>query len=316
MRKEIIFELQSPYRDTMRITVYRFGDLDNRDCEKSIAIVGATRGNESQQMYNCSQIIAKLKILEEKGFIAKGKSIAVIPTVNNFSMNIEKRFWAMDNTDINRMFPGYNLGETTQRIAYSVFEYVKDYDFGIHFTSHYRPGKFIPHVRMMHTGYEDTELAGDFGLPYIYVRNSKPYDTTTLNYNWQIWGTHAFSLYLGATARINEDAGYMAVDAVLRFLKAQEIITDTDTLVKEGEKSQLIQSRNIVSVRISNAGVLHKCVHVDDRVSSGDLLGYILDPYEGTILQTLYSPVRGRIFFTAYGPYEYEGSLVFRVVRE
>lgn len=316
MKKENVFVLQSPYRDTMRITAYRFGDTDNADCEKSLAIVGATRGNEAQQMYNCSQIIAKLKILEEKGFIAQGKSIVVIPTVNNFSMNIEKRFWAMDNTDINRMFPGYDKGETTQRIAYHVFEYVKDYEYGIHFTSHYRPGKFIPHVRMMHTGYEDCEMAKDFGLPYVYTRNSKPYDTTTLNYNWQIWGTHAFSLYLGATARINEEAGYQAVDAVMRFLKAHDIITGTDTILKDGEQSRLIQSRNVVSVRISNAGVLHKCVHVNAHVESGDLLGYILDPYEGKILQALYSPVKGRVFFTAYGPYEYEGSLVFRVVKE
>ena len=35
-------------------------------------------------------------------------------------MNIGKRFWSADNTDINRMFPGYNLGETTQRIAAGV----------------------------------------------------------------------------------------------------------------------------------------------------------------------------------------------------
>lgn len=313
MKKEIIFSLQSPYRDTMRITAFKFGDYENPNSEKSMAIVGATRGNEAQQMYNCSQIIARLKKLEIEGKIEEGKSIVVIPTVNNFSMNIEKRFWAMDNTDINRMFPGYDQGETTQRIAYSVFEYVKDYEFGIHFTSHYRPGRFTPHVRMMHTGYEDTELAKDFGLPYIYVRNSKPYDTTTLNYNWQIWETHAFSIYVGGTARIKERAGDLAVEAVERFLAKQGIL---NVDVDDGEDSRLIQSRDVVSVRISKAGVFHKCAHVNDYVNSGDILGYIMDPYDGSILQKLYSPVDGRIFFTAYGPYEYEGSLVFRVAKE
>ena len=314
MKKEVIFKLESPYRDDMRITAYTFGDYESSDCEKSLAIVGATRGNETQQMFNCSQIIAKLKVLEAEGCIAKGKSIVVIPTVNNFSMNIEKRFWAMDNTDINRMFPGYDLGETTQRIAHYVFEYVKDFEYGIHFTSHYIPGRFIPHVRMMHTGFEDTEIAKDFGLPYVYVRKSKPYDTTTLNYNWQIWGTHAFSLYIGATARIKEAAAEIAVEAVIRFLFSKGIIINTD--VKEGEKSRLIQSRNVVAVRTTTAGILYKNKHVDDYVKSGDLLGTIIDPYEGTVLEKLYSPVNGRVFFSAYGPYEYEGSLVFRVVKE
>ncbi len=315
MKKEIIFELSSPYRDNMRITAYRFSG-GGENPEKTMAIVGATRGNEAQQMYNCSQIIARLKTIEEKGLISEGKEIVVIPTVNNFSMNIEKRFWAIDNTDINRMFPGYNLGETTQRIAYSVFEYVKDFKYGIHFTSHYRPGRFIPHVRMMHTGYEDTEMAQDFGLPCVYVRNSKPYDTTTLNYNWQIWETHAFSLYFGATARINEEAGLMAAETVLRFMKKQGIIKDAERPLMEGEESRLVRSRDIVSVRTAVSGVLHKSLHVNAEVESGNLLGYILDPYEGSVLQPLYSPVKGRVFFTAYCPYEYEGSMVFRIARE
>lgn len=314
MKKEIIFELPSPYRDNMRITAFVFGDTENPDCEKSLAIVGATRGNEHQQMYNCSQIISKLKILEEEGKIAEGKSIAVIPTVNNFSINVEKRFWAMDNTDINRMFPGYNLGETTQRIAYYVFEYVKDYEFGIHFTSHYRAGKFIPHVRMMHTGYEDTETAKAFGLPYVYVRNSKPYDTTTLNYNWQIWNTKAFSLYVGATERIDIEGGKEAVEAVTRFALNQGILQNID--VPKGTESAILTSRNVHSVRNSQAGILYKCAHVNDYVRSGDLLGYILDPYEGTVRQRLIAPVNGHIFFTSYGPNEYEGSLVYRIVEE
>ncbi len=314
MKKEIIFELPSPYRDAMRITAYKFGDYENADCEKSLAIVGSTRGNESQQMYNCSQIIARLKALEKNGKIAEGKSIVVIPTLNNFSINVEKRFWAMDDTDINRMFPGYDLGETTQRIAYYTFEYIKDYEYGIHFTSHYRAGKFIPHVRMMHTGYEDTETAKDFGLPYVYVRNSKPYDTTTLNYNWQIWGTKAFSLYIGAMERIDEEAGFDAVDAVVRFAYKNGILKDVE--ITEGKKSKFITSKNVHSVRNSQAGVLSKCVHVNAYVKCGDILGYILDPYEGTVRQKLVAPVNGRVFFTAYGPNEYEGSLVFRIAAE
>ncbi len=64
-------------------------------------------------------------MLENHGFLQKGLSVTVIPSANPFSMNIGKRFWAMDDTDINRMFPGYNKGETTQRIAAGLFENCK-----------------------------------------------------------------------------------------------------------------------------------------------------------------------------------------------
>lgn len=53
------------------------------------------------------------------------------------------------------MFPGYNMGETTQRIAAGLFESIKGYNYGIQFASFYMQGDFIPHVRMMDTGYQN-----------------------------------------------------------------------------------------------------------------------------------------------------------------
>ena len=122
MRIETIFKMKSPYRDDFRIDGYWFGSG-----EKTVAIVGAMRGDEIQQQYICARIVEALKEAELRGKIADGKSILVIPSCNPFSMNVSKRFWAMDGTDINRMFPGYDKGETTQRIAAAVFEYIKDF---------------------------------------------------------------------------------------------------------------------------------------------------------------------------------------------
>ncbi|WP_456008171.1 M14 family metallopeptidase, partial [Clostridium butyricum] len=142
MIKDIIFSLKSPYRDELKVTGYRFGKG-----EKAACIIGAIRGNEIQQLYICSQLVDALRKLEEKGHISKNNEILIIPSVNNYAMNIGKRFWALDNTDINRMFPGYTQGETTQRIAAGVFEKVQGYTYGIQFASFYMPGDFIPHVR-------------------------------------------------------------------------------------------------------------------------------------------------------------------------
>ena len=114
MKQETLFTLDTPYRQSFNIEGFRFGRG-----EKCCAIVGAIRGNEIQQMYTCSLLIRELKRLEQQGAIKN--EILVIPCVNQFSMNVGSRFWAMDNTDINRMFPGYDRGETTQRIADAVF---------------------------------------------------------------------------------------------------------------------------------------------------------------------------------------------------
>lgn len=63
-----------------------------------------------------------------------------------------------------------------------------------------------------------------FGLPYVVKRKVRPYDTATLNYNWQVWNTEAFSLYTTATEQIDPNGAGQAVLAVMNFLSAQSII--------------------------------------------------------------------------------------------
>lgn len=103
MEKKTIFEIKALYRDDFRVTGFSFGHG-----KKSACIVGSMRGNENQQIYCCAGLIKELRSLEDMGCIKEGKEILVVPCVNPYSMNIKKRFWSIDNTDINRMFPGYS----------------------------------------------------------------------------------------------------------------------------------------------------------------------------------------------------------------
>ena len=88
--------MESPYRDTFRIWGYRFGSG-----KKSLAVIGALRGDEVHQQLVCAELISRLRVMEEQGHLIPGHEILVVPSANPFSTNIEKRFWAMDNTDIN-----------------------------------------------------------------------------------------------------------------------------------------------------------------------------------------------------------------------
>lgn len=136
-------------------------------------------------------------------------------------------------------------GETTQRIAAGIFDIVKDYPFGIQFASFYMPGSFVPHVRMMKTGFEKVELAKQFGLPYVVLHTPRPFDTTTLNYNWQIWETNAFSIYTTNTSRIDHVSAAQAVEAILNFMSKQQSFATTE--------------RTDISHRSSKARTLYRC---------------------------------------------------------
>ncbi len=306
MNKRIIYEIKGMYRDDFRITGYEFGEG-----EKSVCIIGNSRGNEVQQLYCCSQLVKKMKQLEEEGRIKEGCKILIIPSINPYSVNIQRRFWPIDNTDINRMFPGYNLGETTQRIADGVFREIKDYKFGIQFTSFYTPGDFVPHVRYMDEGFTSDEDAEKFGMKYIVKRMVRPYDTATLNYNWQVWDTKAFSLYTNTTSKISKSGAGQAVLSVMNFMANNDIIK-YDAI---GEKKiRKIIDNELISVRTAKSGFYEALVKAGDRVEAGTPLANIINPYEGDILETLYAPVSGVVFFIHNEPLTYANTAVIKLL--
>lgn len=308
MKVQTIFRMPSPYRDDFRIKAYTFGSG-----RKALCIVGSMRGDELQQLYIASRLVSLLRQAEAEGRISDGVSISVIPSANPFSMNIEKRFWALDNTDINRMFPGYDQGETTQRIAAGLFEFIKDFEYGIQLASYYLPGRFLPHVRMLHTGFEDIDDARHFGFPYVAIHKPEPFDTVLLNYNWQIWETHAYSLYAGTTDVIDPPTAQDSIDAIGRFMNHLGLTT---LPVSEAEiiQPEVLSDDRFLSLLSPHAGILLVNVEPGQKVSKGDVIARIMHPYEGTLVASITSPVDATVFFARNKGITFQNTLLFRLI--
>ena len=307
MYKETLYTLEGIYREEFKITGYRFGNGD-----KSACIVGALRGNEYQQTYICSQLVRELRILEERGQIAGNKSIMVIPCLNQYATNIDRRFWPLDDSDINRKFPGHTNGDTTQQIASEIMDIIKGYSYGIQLTSFYMMGKFVPHVRMMETGFQNPSLANLFGLPFAVIRKPKPMDTTTLNYNWQMSGTSAFSLYTNCSDYIDDVSARQAVASILRFLTRMGIIKYNN---HSGFIAEVINEDDLMPILAGAAGFYKRLKEPGSTVYHDEVIGEIIDPCTGEIKSHVISPTEGMVFFAHTAPTVMEDAVVYRVIR-
>ena len=306
MREIELFKINAIYRDDFRIKGYEFGSG-----EKSVCILGSMRGNEYQQIYVCSLLVNKLQKMEAEGRITEGRKILVVPCCNSYSVNVQKRFWTIDNTDINRMFPGYDKGETTQRIADGIFSKVKDYKIGIQLASFYMPGNFVSQVRVMQTGLENVEMAKQFGLPFVVRHHPRPFDTATLNFNWQIWETNAFSVYTSSTGEINKSEAHKGMRAILTSMAKNNIIDyDGD----EGYISRVVESTDFIPVRSDTAGFFEALASAGDRVEKGQKLAVITDPMNANIKETLYSDVEGVIAFMHNETLCYQNTAVIKII--
>lgn len=308
MRKELIFSMKNIYRDDFHVYGYHFG----KPGSKAACIVGPMRGNEIQQLYICSLLVKKLKEIELHGGIVGDNEIMIIPSVNYPSINVEKHFWCTDNSDINRLFPGDVTGEPPKRLAGELFEKVKDYSYGIQLISLQMMGDYVPHVRLMKTEYHNPSLANLFGLPYVTIRKPTPYDTGTLNYNWQMNGTSAFSVYSGTTETVNEASARQAAASVLRFLTRMGIIRYSS---HSGYIASVVQEEELTQVKTDRAGFFVRAVNPGAEVSRGDLMATIIEPCEGEIVSQIMAPTDGIVFFAHAKPLTTEREIVFKIIR-
>lgn len=301
-----IYRMESPYRDDLVIRGYQFGKG-----EKAACILGPVRGNEIQQLYCCSQLVKALREIEQNGCISSNKEILIIPVANTYSINIGQRFFGAERVDINRSFPGNEYGGPTYRIAAALTKEITQYSYGIQFASFYMSGEFVPHVRMMETGYQNASLANLFGLPYVVIRHPAPIDTTTLNYNWQSENTSAFSVYTSRNGEIDEKSARQAIAGVLRFLTRMGIIKYDS---HSGYISHVLQEKDLKNVYAMSNGLFRSRIKAGDDVRYGNPMADIIDPYTGEIREVVYAPTDGIVFFAHTDPLIGQYDIAYRLI--
>ena len=164
---------------------------------------------------------------------------------------------------------------------------------------------------MMMTEKTDVESAKKFGLQYIVKRNPRPFDTTTLNYNWQVWGVKAYSIYAGQTYHVAHSSSDQSVDAILRFMQRTDIINFRST--RAGYESELFDENELINISAHRAGIFDVCKGAGAHVKQGELLARILDPYEATVKEEVKAPADSTVFFVHNRPLALEHTLIYRL---
>ncbi len=309
MKEEILFHIDSLSRGPMSVKGFRFGVPDSTP---SCVIVGPMTGNAIDQLWIASHLVRFLrqKELENAGFV-KGE-ILIIPTANTYSFNMGKVFWPMDNTDIDVMFPGYDKGETTQRIAAKLFEKSNNFDYAILLEARKDHAECVPYVKVLKSGTEDIEDARDFGLEFIYHKDVEPIDTVSINYNWQVWNAKSFSIISGKKGTLRKIESGKVIDAIIRFLSKKGLI---DYALFEGSKGNVITKESIEIIKSVGAGLFDALTLVGDHVVHGQPLARIYNALDGSLLQTIVSPCEGIVTCRYDYPLIFQNAIAYRIAK-
>jgi len=308
LKKIEIFKIESLSREPLIVEGFLFKGKNKK--APKIAIVGAMEAQGILPLYCASKLVDffKNKIDGKK---IKG-DVLIIPSINHYAFNSSKRFWPLDNTDINMMFPGYDLGETTQRIAKKLFDKLQKYDYGVILEKRGDPVNCIPYIKLFKNEFEDLKGAKKFGFKFIHHHEMRSIDTVSLQYNWQLWGTKAFSIMCPATNKVDEIVSNRINQAILRFMNKNKII---DFSIFNAYDSTIIKDKEIGVIKSSKSGIFVAKVQSGSYVSKNQPIAHIIDSLQGEVIFEFTAPYDGMITCSYNDSLIYENAVAFRIAK-
>lgn len=157
-------------------------------------------------------------------------------------------------------------------------------------------------------------MAKEANVDFIWVHGASTVLESTFAYSLNSTGTPCLVVEMGVGMRITKAYGDQLVDGIFHLMKSLGIWQGSVHAPREA-----IISRDPEDVSYLNAsvgGLFIQKVHHWERLSKGDLIGQIIDPLSGKVLEDVCSPVDGILFTIREYPIVDEGSLVGRLLRK
>jgi hypothetical protein len=173
----------------------------------------------------------------------------------------------------------------------------------------------IPQIRINELSEETLlPLAKEANVDFVWVHGASTVLESTFAYSLNSIGTPCLVVEMGVGMRITKEYGNQLTDGILHLMEKLGI---WDEKTKEPRKPIISRDPNDVSYLNARVGGLFvPKVHHWEELKMGDVIGSIIDPLSGKVLDYVKSPVDGILFTIREYPIVDEGSLVGRLLRK
>lgn len=276
--------------------------------KKRVCIVTGTHGDELEGQYVCYEIN---RIIKEDPECLCG-TVEVFPALNPLGVDSIQRGIPMFDLDMNRIFPGDKNGYAIEQIASSIVDDIAGADLCIDIHASNIFLREIPQARVnINTARQLLPIAGRLNLDYIWVHESSTVLESTLAYSLNAIGVNTIVVEMGVGMRITKEYTSQLTDGIFCVLKDMGVWSGE---VKEPRDPIVSTDGEVGFVNANAPGIFLPCVEHLAKVKEGQLIGRILNPLEGTVLEELHAPMSGMIFTLREYPVVSEGSLIARVL--
>lgn len=306
-----IAKIALPVDEVLEIKKHRIMPAEKKKGMKRISIVTGIHGDELEGQYVCFEL--SRRIAEDIGCL-KG-IVDIYPAMNPLGIDSITRGIPAFDLDMNRIFPGNAEGNMTEYLASQIIKDVSGSDavIDIHASNIYLTE--IPQIRINELHEEElVPLAKETNVDFIWVHGASTVLESTFAYSLNNTGTPCLVVEMGVGMRITREYGNQLVDGIFNLMHKLGI---WDKETKPSRDPIISRDPDDVSfLNASTGGLFIPEVKHWEKLHEGDLIGRIIDPLSGKVLDNIESPVDGILFTIRDYPIVDEGSLVGRLLRK
>lgn len=307
---ETVTSIALPVDEALRIRKNRIAPEQMTGAEKRISIVTGIHGDELEGQYVCFELARRIRQQAEK---LKG-IVDIYPALNPLGIDSITRGIPAFDLDMNRLFPGCQDGNMTEYLAAQIVQDLSGSTVAldIHASNIYLTE--IPQIRVneLHER-ELVPLAAQTNVDFIWVHGANTVLESTLAYSLNSTGTPTLVVEMGVGMRITRSYGDQLVDGIFHLMKKLGIWDGEEIPVREPIISK--DPDDVAYLNAATGGIFVPVVRHWERLRKGDLIGRIIDPLSGTVLNEVTAPVDGILFTIREYPVVDEGSLIGRLLR-
>lgn len=267
-----------------------------------VFISAAVHGDEINGIEICQ------RLLEHKALRYLRGTLLVAPVVNVYGLIHQSRYLP-DRRDLNRSFPGSEKGSLAGRVAHLFSDRIISrctHGIDLHTGAIHRSN--LPQIRADLKHEETASLANSFGAPVVIDSSLRD---GSLRESARELGVPVLLYEAGEALRFDEISIRAGVQGIINVMR------ELGMLRKQKKRSNRIEpfvAHTSNWVRAPESGVLRHDIGLGERVTRGDLIGMISDPYTQEAVPVT-SPYKGIVIGRTQIPLVHEGEALFHIAR-
>lgn len=281
------------------------------DDMKRISIVTGIHGDELEGQYVCFELQRRIEQSRE----CLAGLVDIYPAMNPLGIDSITRGIPAFDLDMNRLFPGDADGSMMEQVIARIMEDVAGSDcvLDIHASNIYLTE--IPQIRINEL-HQDVlvPMAKESNVDFIWVHGASTVLESTFAYSLNHIGTPVLVVEMGVGMRITQEYGDQMVDGIFHLMNKMGIWLGEVKPVREPIISR--DPEDVCYLNASVGGVFIPAVQHGAKLKKGEIIGRIVDPLVGKVLDEVRAPEEGMLFTIRDYPIVVEGSLMGRLLKK